>query len=157
MGFFDSLAEGTVTGLLKGVGMFAKDIRTAITGKEALSSDQQLQILKMADALESAASSLEAQASKGQIDINIEDAKSGSLFKGGWRPLIGWTCASGLIYSFVLKPLLPWIVEVSCLLFDKKIILPIMPNLDMGELIALTMCLLGFGGMRMYERLNGKA
>lgn len=155
MGFFDSLAEGTVTGLLKGVGSFAKDIRTAITGKEALSAEQQVELLKMADALERAAANLEQTAADGQIALNKADAESGSLFKGGWRPTIGWLCSGGLGYSFLLKPLLPWLIQVSCLIFDKKVVLPEMPSLDMKELMALTFCLLGFGGFRMYEALKG--
>lgn len=155
MGFFDSLAEGTVTGFLKGAGSFAKDIRTAITGKEALSSEQQLEIVKMADALEKAATNLEQTAADGQIALNKADAESGSLFKGGWRPSIGWICSFGLGYSFLLKPILPWTIQVICVLLNKNIVLPTMPTLDMGELISLTMCLLGFGGFRMYETIKG--
>jgi len=153
--FWDKLAEGSVTGLLKGVGQFAKDVRTAITGKEALSSEQQLNIVKMANAIEQAAQNLEQTAADGQIALNKEDAQSGSTFKSGWRPSIGWICSFGLGYSFVLKPLLPWCVQVGCLLLDKAVTLPPMPTLDMKELIALTFCLLGFGGYRMYEKIKG--
>ena len=28
-----------------------------------------------------------------QIELNKVEAQSGSLFKGGWRPAVGWTCA----------------------------------------------------------------
>jgi len=156
MAFFDSIAEGTVTGLLKGAGQFAKDVRTAITGKEALSSDQQLQIVKMANAIEQSAVDLEQTAAEGQIALNKSDAQSGSMFKGGWRPTIGWICAFGLGYTFVLKSMLPWCIKVACLIFGKVIVLPLMPTLDIKELMALTFCLLGFGGIRMYEKIKGK-
>ncbi len=155
MGFFDSLAEGSVTGLLKGAGTFAKDIRTAITGKEAMTGEQQFDIVKMANALEAAASNLEQTAAEGQIALNKSDAESGSIYKSGWRPLIGWICAFGLGYTFILKALLPWCIEVVCLLLGKTIELPVMPTLNMSELMALTFCLLGFGGIRMYEKIKG--
>lgn len=157
MGFFDSLAEGSVTGLLKGAGTFAKDIRTAITGKEALSSEQQLDIVRQANALESAAANLESQAAKGQIDLNLVDAKSGSFFKSGWRPGIGWVCTSGLAYTFIIKPIFPWFINVNCILWGNTFVIPPLPSLDIKELMALTFCLLGFGGYRMYERIKGKA
>ena len=28
----------------------------------------------------------------GQLEVNKAEAASGSLFKGGWRPGIGWVC-----------------------------------------------------------------
>ena len=28
-----------------------------------------------------------------QIEVNKAEAQSGSLFKGGWRPAVGWVCA----------------------------------------------------------------
>jgi hypothetical protein len=157
MSFFGDIAAGGITGLLKGAGTFAKDVRTAITGKEALTSEQQAELLSHAHALETMALQIEAQAAKGQIDLNLADAKSGSMFKGGWRPAIGWVCVSGLSYSFLIKPLLPWCVKVGCLLFDKAIAIPAMPTLAMSELMALTMAMLGFGGFRMYEKIKGKA
>ena len=27
-----------------------------------------------------------------QIEVNKAEAASGSLFKGGWRPAVGWVC-----------------------------------------------------------------
>jgi hypothetical protein len=157
MSFFGDIAEGGLTGLLKGAGTFAKDVRTAITGKEILTAAQQTELLSHANALETLALNIEAQASKGQIDLNLADASSGSLFKGGWRPSIGWVCSAGLAYSFLLKPLLPWCVNVVCLIFEKSVVIPPMPALDIKELIALTLALLGFGGYRMYEKVKGVA
>ena len=36
-----------------------------------------------------------------QIKVNQEEAKSGSLFIGGWRPFVGWTCGIALMYHFI--------------------------------------------------------
>ena len=41
MAFWESLAEGGVTGLFKGAGEFAKNIRAAFTGKEPITNEQQ--------------------------------------------------------------------------------------------------------------------
>jgi hypothetical protein len=155
MGFWESLAEGSLKGLVGGIGDFAKDIRTAITGKEALSSEQQIEIIKQANALENLAIDLEKSAADGQIALNKLDAQSGSMFKGGWRPAIGWICALGLGYSFLLRPLLPFFVKVLCEILSINVEIPTLPKLDMPELFAMVMSLLGFGGLRSFERLRG--
>ena len=155
MAFWEGLAKGSFEGLLSGVGSFAKDIRTAITGKEAISSEQQTEVLRQINALELLALQLETKAAAGQIDLNKLDAQSTSLFKGGWRPALGWCCVLGLMYTFLLKPLLPWGMQISMLIIGKTIVLPPMPALDMKELMALVMALLGFGGFRMYEKIKG--
>lgn len=157
MGFWDGLAEGGVTGLFKGAGDFAKSIRTAVTGKEPITSEQQLEISRQAQALEMLAGQIEASAAAGQLELNKIDAQSGSLFKGGWRPALGWCCVLGLVYTFLIRPLLPWTVEVVCLVSDKTVTLPAMPALDTQELMALVMALLGMGGFRMFEKVRGVA
>lgn len=155
MGLFDSLVAGGIGEVAKGVGSLAKDIRTAITGQEPMTAEQKADILARADALEAAGQALEAQASKGQIDLNILDSQSGSIFKGGWRPALGWVCVFGLGYTFLLRPLLPWTIQVIALIVGATIIIPEMPALDVKELISLVLALLGFGGFRMYEKLKG--
>ena len=44
-----------------------------------------------------------------QLEINKAEAASGSLFKGGWRPFVGWTCGIAFAYHFVIQPLLIFI------------------------------------------------
>jgi hypothetical protein len=157
MAFWESLAEGSLKGLVGGVGELFKDVRTAITGKEPLTSEQQIELIRQMNALETMAASLEAKAADGQIELNKIDAESGSLFKGGWRPALGWCCVLGLIYTFLVRPLLPWSVQVAALIVGKTVVLPAMPPLDTKELMALVLALLGFGGYRMYERVKGKS
>ena len=155
MNFFADLMSGGVEGLAKGAGQLVKDIRTAITGKEPLSAEMQAAILARADAMEAAALAMESQAAQGQIDLNKIDAGSGSMFKGGWRPALGWVCVSGLAYTFLARPIVPWIIQVTALVFGSTATLPPMPPLDMKELMSLVMALLGFGGFRMYEKIKG--
>ena len=61
------------------------------------------------------------QALLAQLEINKAEAASGSLFKGGWRPFVGWVCGVAFAYHFVLQPLLIFILSVF------KISLPDLP------------------------------
>ena len=53
------------------------------------------------------------QALLSQLEINKAEAASGSLFKGGWRPFIGWTSGVAFAYHFVLQPLLVFVLTAS--------------------------------------------
>jgi hypothetical protein len=41
-----------------------------------------------------------------QVEIAKLEAQNPSLFVSGWRPFVGWVCASGFAMQFVLLPLL---------------------------------------------------
>jgi hypothetical protein len=41
-----------------------------------------------------------------QIEVNKAEAASGSLFKGSWRPFIGWVCGIAFAYHFIFQPCL---------------------------------------------------
>lgn len=43
-----------------------------------------------------------------QAEINKIEAQHRSLFVAGWRPAIGWVCAIGLAFPFILNPLIEW-------------------------------------------------
>ena len=53
------------------------------------------------------------QALLAQLEINKAEAASGSLFKGGWRPAVGWVCALAFAYHYLLQPLLVFILTAS--------------------------------------------
>lgn len=84
------------------------------------------------------------EAAKAQIEVNAEEAKHPSLFVAGWRPFIGWTGGFGLVYQFILNPLLAW----GCAL--AHVAAP--PVLDANSLIALVTGMLGLGAFRSYEK-----
>ncbi len=157
MTFFHDLIAGGAEGLAKGAGQLARDLRAAITGKEAMTAEQHAAILARADAMEAAAQKFEHDSALGQIDINKLDAQSGSLFKGGWRPAVGWICVAGIGYEFLLRNLLPWGCEVAALAVGKTVAIPPMPGLDLQSLIGLLFALLGMGGYRMFEKIKGAA
>jgi len=84
-----------------------------------------------------------------QIEVNKAEAASGSLFKGGWRPFIGWVCGGAFAYHFVLQPVIVFGVLTA------GIDLPPLPEFDMASLMTVMMGMLGLGGLRTYEKQKG--
>lgn len=84
-----------------------------------------------------------------QIEVNKAEAASDSLFKGGWRPFIGWVCGFAFLYHFILQPLLVFGVAVA------GITLPALPEFDMGTLMPVLLGMLGLGAMRTREKEKG--
>tara|TARA_R100000808_G_C2113401_1_gene126801 strand:+ start:50 stop:451 length:402 start_codon:yes stop_codon:yes gene_type:complete len=84
-----------------------------------------------------------------QLEINKAEAASGSLFKGGWRPFVGWVCAVAFAYHFVIQPLLIFIF--SYIGIDP----PDLPEFQMNTLLTVLGGLLGIGGLRSYEKTKG--
>ena len=89
------------------------------------------------------------QALLAQLEINKAEAASGSLFKGGWRPFIGWTSGVAFAYHFVLQPLLVFVLTAS------GVGLPDLPEFDMSTLLTVLGGMLGIGGLRSYEKTKG--
>jgi len=85
-----------------------------------------------------------------QTDINKEEAKSSSLFVSGWRPAIGWVCALALAYQYLLRPLGGTIASIA------GVTIPPLPGLD-DNLWQLMMGMLGMGGLRTFEKVQGVA
>jgi hypothetical protein len=84
-----------------------------------------------------------------QIEVNKAEAQSGSLFKGGWRPAVGWVCAIAFAYHFILKDLIIFV----CAFVGVEV--PELPNFEMGTLLTVLGGMLGIGGLRTYEKQKG--
>ncbi len=84
-----------------------------------------------------------------QISVNAAEAASGSLFKGGWRPCVGWVCAIAFFYHFVGQPLIIFIVALA------GVEIPDLPNFDMNTLLTVLGGMLGIGSLRTYEKQKG--
>ena len=84
-----------------------------------------------------------------QIEVNAAEAASGSLFKGGWRPCIGWICGIAFGYHFVLQPVIIFVVTLV------GIEIPELPEFDMSTLLTVLGGMLGIGGLRTYEKQKG--
>jgi hypothetical protein len=145
------------------IGGLAKDVRTAITGKESITSEERQKILDSATKMEELALAADQVINNNQQKLNELDAQSTSLFRSGWRPAVGWICVSGLGYQFLFLPIFPWaanIISHTMFAFWPKIAIfshhvPALPPLEMGTLMTLLLGLLGLGGMRTFEKVKG--
>lgn len=114
-------------------------------------ANAKLEAMKLAQQGELAWLEADVKLAVSQMEINKADAQSASLFRGGWRPAVGWLCVAGFGYMTLVRPLLPWVFQVA------GAAVPPLPAIDTAEIGALLFGLLGLGGMRTAERLKGKA
>lgn len=80
-----------------------------------------------------------------QTETNKVEAASSSVFVAGWRPAIGWVCALAMGYQYLLRPFLVAFNPVLAF-----------PGLD-DNLWQLLAGMLGLGGLRTFEKVNGVA
>jgi hypothetical protein len=92
-----------------------------------------------------------------QVGINKIEAASTSLFVSGWRPAVGWVGVAGLTYQFLGYPLMQWVWAFGqgVDIIPKGLAAP--PDLQIEHLMTLLAGLLGFGGMRSFEKSKGIA
>jgi roadblock/LC7 domain-containing protein len=90
------------------------------------------------------------EAALAQVEVNKIEAGHSSVFVAGWRPSIGWVCAAGLAWAFVLAPVASWALMV----FGVKAELP---AIQFDHLFELVLAMLGIGGLRTFEKLRGVA
>ena len=86
----------------------------------------------------------------GQLEINKAEAQSTSLFVAGWRPAIGWVCATALAYQYVVRPIGSYVARLHGVELGE------MPTLD-ATLWELMFGMLGLGGLRTFEKVQGVA
>lgn len=134
------MVEGGARGLMEGIGSLATSIRGAITGELPPEARAKLEALAIeADSI----------AQKGQMAINLEEAKSPMLFVAGWRPFIGWVCGISIGWHFVVHPMVTWVLP----LIDPTYKVP--PALDLSQLYPVVIAMLGLGVYRTYEKAKG--
>jgi hypothetical protein len=122
---------GPVTGLLDKF-IEDKDQKAKLAHEIATMSDKHAQEISLA-----------------QIDVNKAEASSGSLFKGGWRPFVGWICGFALLYHFIISPLIIFVITLT------GAEIPPIPEFDMSSLMTVLLGMLGIGGLRTYEKQKG--
>ena len=122
---------GPVTGLLDKF-IEDKDQKNALAHEIATMSERHAQQLALS-----------------QIEVNKAEAASGSVFKGGWRPFIGWVCGFACAYHFILQPIILFAVLAA------GVQLPPLPEFDMSQMMPVLLGMLGLGGLRTYEKNKG--
>ena len=106
--------------------------------------DAQLQLATQGTFAERA----DAQAIAGQVAIDqAEASSSGSL--AHWRSGLGWVCVFGYAWNFAALPLF----SSAAILAGHPVTLP---TLELGALSALTVGMLGLGGLHVAERIGTK-
>jgi hypothetical protein len=87
---------------------------------------------------------------QGQISTNQEEAKNPSIFVSGWRPFIGWVCGTACAWNWIgLKIAL----FVAAYLGHKLEL----QAADVSEMMPVLLGMLGLGGLRTVEKINGVA
>lgn len=109
-----------------------------------------LALLKMQQDGSLAELTADTDLAKGQIAINQAEASNPSVYVSGWRPAIGWVCALGLLWEVFLGSFLTWLTNLAA-----GHIQP--PTFDTATTTAVLIPLLGFGGYRTIEKMNGVA
>ena len=142
----DLLGIGSI---IEGVGKIAGDLVT--TDKERLQMALEDRRLDLEE------KRIDQTTDLAQVEVNKIEASSGSVFVAGWRPAVGWVGVLGLAYQFLGYPLMQWLwsflqgVDV----IPKGLAPP--PDLQTDQLMVLLSGLLGFGGMRSFEKSRGVA
>lgn len=87
---------------------------------------------------------------QGQLDINKAEASNPSVFVSGWRPAIGWVCGMACAWNWVGLP----IVKAGLAIYGQPLMLS---PADIGEMMPILLGMLGMGGLRTAEKINGVA
>jgi len=109
--------------------------------------DPQAQATAKAEALQQVME-FAAQADAAQLAVNKAEAESGNLFVAGWRPFVGWVCAAGCAWNWIGLPLG---LFVAAALGSPLQVTP----LDLTEMLPLLLGMLGMGGLRTVEKVQG--
>ena len=124
---------------LTGIGSVADLAKTAIEKIWPDKSEQEKQQLAAA-----------VMVVQGQLDINKAEAANPSVFVSGWRPAIGWVCGGACAWNWIGLP----VFKAALMVVGYK--LDLAPA-DIGEMLPILMGMLGLGGLRTVEKINGVA
>lgn len=110
--------------------------------------EAKIELFKLQQNGELAQLAADTQLAKGQLDVNLEEAKSTNWWVAGWRPACGWVGAAGLAYGAILEPLARFVAAVG---FGYA---GAFPALDTTITMQILFGLLGLGAMRSYDKKN---
>ena len=137
VGIMNPIAD-TVQGFVKGagdiIGKFVTDPNKAL--------EAQQEVMRLAFNMASL-----------QMEVNKEEAKHSSKFVSGWRPAVGWVCAASLAYSVIGYTFLNWVLAMTQ--YHTGVTIQPLPPPDTAITMEILAGMLGFGGLRTYEKLKG--
>jgi len=85
-----------------------------------------------------------------QVAVNQAEASNPSVFVSGWRPAIGWICGAACAWNWLGLP----ITKMALAYAGHEISLS---PADLTEMLPVLMGMLGLGGLRSWEKINGAA
>jgi Holin of 3TMs, for gene-transfer release len=85
-----------------------------------------------------------------QIAVNVEEAKSASVFVAGWRPAIGWVAGAACAWNWIGLPVAKFALALLGHPLD-------LAPADLSEMMPVLMGMLGLGAMRTAEKFKGVA
>lgn len=91
----------------------------------------------------------ELDIAKKQIDVNIAEASNPNRKWMTWRELLGYVCVAAFTWVYVLQPIFIFFLVV----FGAP--KPVLPELDVAQLMMLLMTMLGAYGFQSYEKVKG--
>jgi roadblock/LC7 domain-containing protein len=128
-----------VTALLPALGTLIDRLIPDRAAAEKAKAEMELQLVNAAN-----------EAAMAQVEVNKVEAGHSSVFVAGWRPSIGWVCAAGLAWAFVVAPIASWSLMVLGIKAE-------LPAIQFDHLFELVLAMLGIGGLRTFEKLRGVA
>lgn len=105
MAFWDSFLSSGIEGAAKGIGSLAKDLRSAITGKDTIPGDLQLKLEEIAARLEEGENAVEMATIESVNRTMQAEAKSEHWMQWVWRPFVGFIFGLTFIGVYFVLPL----------------------------------------------------
>jgi hypothetical protein len=125
------------------------DLVTTVVGKIFPDANKKLDVQEAKDAAKAAIVEMgqkgELDQVLGQLNINLEEAKSQNVFIAGWRPFIGWVCGAAFGWQYVIGPMVSWVAT----LMGHPVIIP---KMDLAEMMPIMGGMLGLGSLRTFEK-----
>jgi len=117
-------------------------LATSLVGNVSKILDKFVSDKDLKSKLESDLISSITEIDKAQAQINLQDAKSSSLFQSMWRPTLCWVLVLSFSLQYFFSPILA--------IFDIDI-----PQADMSVMMPVLFGVLGLGTLRTYELKAG--
>ena len=137
-----------IVSIVNGAAGLVNSIGNQIRGKIPVDQMELAKLEIQMEQVKNTIPTLLAEVDKAQTLILVEDQKSNSFFRSGWRTCAGWVCVAGMANNYLIMPIVAWVLSF----FMDKV--PTLLALDSGELMTLLFGMLGMGALRTAEKLK---
>lgn len=160
-GIIGSVIGGVLTGgigpaigaVLPDVTATAKILVDRLVPDPAAREAAQKDLEQVISARETALLQAVTQQNEAQNAINLAEAQGNDRFSARWRPALGWALVAAFIYQFLAAPLLTFLGSIVGVALG--VAFPAPPTLTVSDFMPVLLGMLGLGGMRTVERIQG--